>query len=191
MKKNNEEHKSNEEFCLVLVLSDVIAKYRMAEALYDLEHLNEDIKIVGVNLMNLTEETVKNLHRKDKAWMERVGEHTVSLRQTAGQPLNTDALGYGQMIWQSLIEYYTSGKVLAVVLYGLNACSEAYKQVGSFNPQHAAPGTLRAKYGRDTKYRASFEGRAVKNGFYCSNNPFDGLMDIKLFFPKLLTDFTK
>lgn len=189
--KKNENNKDNKEFCLVLILPDVIASYRMADSLHDLEHLSKDIKIVGINLVKLTPETVKNLHRKNNAWMEKVGEKTVSLRQTASMTLKTDAFGYGLLIWESLVEYYTSGPVLAIALYGLDACAEVYKHVGNLNPQHAAPGTMRAKFGTDALYRASIDGRAVRNGFYCSNDNFDGLMDTNLFFPKLISNLNK
>ncbi len=49
--------------------------------------------------------------------------------------------------YSSLIEYITSGPVVAMVLEGPNAIQAARNTMGATNPVDAAPGTIRADFG--------------------------------------------
>lgn len=49
--------------------------------------------------------------------------------------------------YAGLIEYITSGPVVAMVWEGPNAISVARSTMGATNPVNAAPGTIRADYG--------------------------------------------
>ncbi|MCP4168193.1 MAG: nucleoside-diphosphate kinase [Chloroflexi bacterium] len=49
--------------------------------------------------------------------------------------------------YTSLIEYITSGPVVAMVLEGPNAIQAARNTMGATNPVDAAPGTIRADFG--------------------------------------------
>jgi len=46
-----------------------------------------------------------------------------------------------------LLEYITSGPVVAMVLEGKNAVDEVRKMMGKTNPQEALPGTIRGDFG--------------------------------------------
>jgi len=57
------------------------------------------------------------------------------------------AVHKGRPFYDGLIEYITSGPVLAMVLEGTNAITVARNTMGATNPTDAAPGTIRADFG--------------------------------------------
>lgn len=55
----------------------------------------------------------------------------------------------GKPFFAPLVEYITSGPVVAMVLEGKNAVAVVREMMGATDPQKAAPGTIRAAYGLD------------------------------------------
>jgi len=53
--------------------------------------------------------------------------------------------------YEGLIEYITSGPVVAMVLEGNNAIDRVRAMVGSTNPSEAMPGTIRGDYAQETR----------------------------------------
>ncbi len=51
--------------------------------------------------------------------------------------------------FQSLVDYITSGPVVAMVVEGKNAVKVVRTLVGATNPQEALPGTIRGDFGMD------------------------------------------
>ncbi|NHM26516.1 nucleoside-diphosphate kinase [Desulfofundulus sp. TPOSR] len=81
-----------------------------------------------------------------------------------------------------LVEYITSGPVVAMVLEGKDAVSTVREMMGATNPLKAAPGTIRATYGMDI-------GRNVVHG---SDSPASAGREINLFFsPEELVDYRR
>lgn len=78
-------------------------------------------KMLGLKLMQVTEEIAS------KHYAEHVGKP----------------------FYPGLIEYITSGPVVAMCFQGKNVVAEARKMMGSTNPADAAPGTIRGDYGQD------------------------------------------
>lgn len=52
----------------------------------------------------------------------------------------------GKPFYDNLIQFITSGPVVAMVLQGVNVVALARNMMGATNPQNAAPGTIRADY---------------------------------------------
>ena len=57
------------------------------------------------------------------------------------------AVHKGRSFYESLIEYITSGPVVAMVWEGTDAIRVARATMGATNPADAAPGTIRADFG--------------------------------------------
>lgn len=55
----------------------------------------------------------------------------------------------GKPFFEPLVEYITSGPVVAMVIEGKEAVSAARDMMGATNPLKAAPGTIRGTYGID------------------------------------------
>ncbi|MEN8222768.1 MAG: nucleoside-diphosphate kinase [Acidobacteriota bacterium] len=102
------------------------------------------LKIVAMKMMTLTKE------RAEKHYAEHQGKGF-----------------YG-----SLIEFITSGPVIAFILEGPKAISIVRKLVGATNPADADPGTIRGDYVLYTTF----------NIIHASDSPESAGREIKLFF---------
>lgn len=71
-----------------------------------------------------------------------------------------------------LVDYITSGPVVAMVLEGRNCISLVREMMGATDPSKAAPGTIRGTFGIDI-------GRNVIHG---SDSPESAVREISLFF---------
>jgi len=78
----------------------------------------------------------------------------------------------GKPFFQGLVEYITSGPVVAMVLEGKEAVSAVRNMMGATNPLKADPGTIRGTYAMDI-------GRNVVHG---SDSPDSAKREIALFF---------
>nr|3VVT_A Chain A, Nucleoside diphosphate kinase [synthetic construct]3VVT_B Chain B, Nucleoside diphosphate kinase [synthetic construct] len=74
--------------------------------------------------------------------------------------------------FSALVDYITSGPVVAMVLEGKNAVEVVRKMVGATNPKEAAPGTIRGDFGLDVG----------KNVIHASDSPESAEREISLFF---------
>ncbi|RMG38740.1 MAG: nucleoside-diphosphate kinase [Methanobacteriota archaeon] len=78
----------------------------------------------------------------------------------------------GKPFYPSLVEFITSGPVVAMVLEGKDAVSITRKIVGATNPAEAAPGTIRGDFGINI-------GR---NLIHASDSPENALTEIAVYF---------
>jgi nucleoside-diphosphate kinase len=74
--------------------------------------------------------------------------------------------------YQSLIEYITSGPIVAMVWQGNDAIAAARSTMGATNPTAAAPGTIRGDLGMEI-------GRNLVHG---SDSPENAVKEVNLFF---------
>ncbi len=74
--------------------------------------------------------------------------------------------------YQSLVDYITSGPVVAMVWEGKGAIAAARSTMGATNPVAAAPGTIRGDLGMEI-------GRNLVHG---SDSPENGEKEVNLFF---------
>lgn len=82
----------------------------------------------------------------------------------------------------SLVDYITSGPVVAMVLEGKDAVNTVREMMGATNPLKAAPGTIRATYGMDI-------GRNVIHG---SDSLTSAQREISLFFrPEEMVEYNR
>ena len=65
--------------------------------------------------------------------------------------------------YQELVEYMTSGKVVAMVLEKDN-CVEAFRKfIGATNPKEAAPGTIRRDFGTNIQNNCVHASDSIEN----------------------------
>ncbi len=107
---------------------------------------DKGLKLVGLKLMLITPELAQ----------EHYGEHK------------------GKPFFQSLIDFITSGPVVAMAWEGLDAIRTARSMMGKTNPLEADPGTIRGDYGL-------FMGNNIVHG---SDSPESAERELNLFFAK-------
>ena len=94
------------------------------------------------------------------------------LRMDAALARKHYAVHADKPFFNSLVEYITSGTVVAMVLKGDNAIAVIREATGATNPSEAAPGTIRADFGE------SIESNAV----HASDGVDTARHEISLFF---------
>jgi nucleoside-diphosphate kinase len=102
------------------------------------------LKIIGLKMLKMSRETA------ERHYAEHAGKH----------------------FFGPLVDYITSGPVVAMVIEGKEAVATAREMMGATNPLKAAPGTIRAAYGMDT-------GRNIIHG---SDSNASADREIEIFF---------
>jgi nucleoside-diphosphate kinase len=130
---------------LILVKPDAFARGLTGEIIARFE--NKGLKIVALQHMTVTEDLAK----------QHYAEHD------------------GKPFFGELVEFITSGPIVAMVLEGEEAIRAARQVIGATNPLEAAPGSIRGDY-------AIAVGQNMVHG---SDSPESGRREAALFFPDL------
>jgi nucleoside-diphosphate kinase len=94
------------------------------------------------------------------------------LQMSKGLATTHYAVHKGKPFYDSLVEYITSGPVVAMVWQGKEAIAAARATMGATSPVSAAPGTIRGDFGMEI-------GRNLVHG---SDGPENAEKEVKLFF---------
>ena len=127
---------------LILVKPDAFARGLSGEIIARFE--NKGLKIVAMRHMQVTEDLAK----------QHYAEHD------------------GKPFFGELVEFITSGPIVALVLEGESAIKAARQVIGATNPLEAAPGSIRGDF-------AIAVGQNMVHG---SDSPESGEREAKLFF---------
>jgi len=128
---------------LILVKPDAFARGLTGEIIARFE--NKGLKIVAARHMTVTEELA--------------GEHYAEHRE--------------RPFFGELVEFITSGPIMALVFEGESAIKAARQVIGATNPLEAAPGSIRGDF-------AIAVGTNMVHG---SDSPESGQREAALFFP--------
>ena len=146
------------------------------------------LKIVAMKMVVPTEEMVKQHYpMSDEAWVQRLGEKSVSgfdgLDVTPKEVFGTDDKNQlGKEVVQGLVQYMTSGPVVAMVVEGIQAIDMVRKLCGSTLPFKADVGTIRGDYSVDSPTVANAEKRSIHNLIHASENTSEAEAEIALWF---------
>ena len=127
---------------LILVKPDAFARGLTGEIIARFE--NKGLKIVAMRHMQVSEDLAK----------QHYAEHD------------------GKPFFGELVEFITSGPIVALVLEGESAIKAARQVIGATNPLEAAPGSIRGDF-------AIAVGQNMVHG---SDSPESGEREAKLFF---------
>ncbi|MCB5944778.1 nucleoside-diphosphate kinase [Acidocella sp. KAb 2-4] len=122
--------------------------------------------------------TRRNLTGKINAKFEENGlmiAATKRLHLTRAQAEAFYAVHAQRPFFNDLVEFMTSGPVVAQVLYGENAIAKNRDIMGATNPANAAPGTIRAEFAE------SIEANSVHG----SDSPEAAAQEIAFFFAEI------
>jgi nucleoside-diphosphate kinase len=119
---------------------------------------------------NLTGEIIARFERKGLK-LAALKQMTMT-RELAGQHY---AEHEGKGFYEELVEFITSGPLVAMVLEGESAVEAARQVIGSTNPLQASPGSIRGDF-------AIAVGQNMVHG---SDSPESAKREVGLFFPDL------
>jgi len=175
-----------EERSLVVVKPDGVARGLVGKIISRFEQVG--LKIVAAKFTKADSELAEKHYPKDRRelWLG-IGKKTLdnykSFNADPKKLLDTDnpeEIGAMVRVW--LLEYISSGPVLAVVLEGPHAVELVRKICGNTLPFLSAPGTIRGDLAYDSSYLANTGKRAIKNLVHSSGSVEEAKYEIPLWF---------
>ena len=146
------------------------------------------LKLVAINMFVPTAEQVRaHYPMSDDAWVARLGEKSLSAFEGLDiEPEDllgsADTAVIGRSVADSLVEFMTSGPVVAMVFEGVQAINMVRKLCGHTLPFKADVGTIRGDYSVDSPSVANFEMRPIHNIIHASETPEEAANEIALWF---------
>ncbi len=177
--------KIKEEKTLVLVKPDGVKRGLTGEVIQRIER--RGLKIIAIKMVQATpNHAEKHLPTSDE-WVERLGNKTLkTFAEYNIDPIEAqgtaDPKEIGKMVKTSLIEYLSSGPVVAMVIQGIHAIDMIRKLAGHTLPVFAEMGTIRGDYSVDSPSVANVERRAIHNIMHASETPEEANNEINLWF---------
>lgn len=171
-------------FCMVK--PDGVMRGVIGDVIHRFEKVG--LKIVAVKMLTPTAEQVrKHYPMSDEAWVERLGDKAISgfetLECTVEEVLGTnDRKKLGTDVTEALVDYMTSGPVVAMVVEGMQAIDMVRKLCGHTLPFKADVGTIRGDYSVDSPSVANAEQRSIHNIVHASENAGEAANEIALWF---------
>ncbi len=145
------------------------------------------LKIVGLKLITASKEAIDGFYPSDQAWIQRLGEKTLSTYKTYGinpiEELNTDdALEIGRQVREWLLDFMTSGPIVPIVVEGIHAIEKIRKLAGETMPVNSTLGTIRGDFSSDSAAIANKQKRAVFNIVHATENAEEASEEIQYWF---------
>jgi len=173
---------------LVILKPDAVKRNLIGEIISIFEKAN--LKIEAMKMLTPEAEKIEKHYPNSEKWLTIVGEKTMEGYEALGlnveKELGTnDKKEIGLMVKKWLVEFMTSGKVVAMVISGNSAISKIRKLCGNTMPINADTGSIRGKYSSDSPDLANKEKRPVKNLIHASGEPDEAEFEINLWFPEL------
>ncbi len=171
---------------LVVLKPDAVLRGLSGEILSRFEKAG--LKLIGAKMVSVSKELAEKHYPADRhEWIEQIGHKTLAnykkLEADVKKLLGTDdpkEIGRMARVW--LLDYITSGPVLAVVFEGPHAVELVRKIVGHTLPLESAPGTIRGDYSFDSSLLANSSKRAIKNLVHASGSKEEAEYEIPLWF---------
>ena len=176
-----------EETTFLMVKPDGVRRGLTGEIIKRIEQVG--LKIVAVEMQRPSTKQVDDHYPKDKGWITRLGEKTLSTYAKYGydamKELGTDkAEKIGPMVRKWLIDFMTSAPVVVMAIRGVHAVSMVRKLAGNTMPSEAPLGTIRGDYSVDSAAVANRDKRAVFNLVHASETENEAKHEIKHWFGK-------
>ncbi len=171
---------------LVLIKPDAVQRRLAGDIISRFE--NAGLKLVATKMVWPTEELAATHYpTARREWVEGMGHKTLGSYKEGGvdpvAELGTDdphAIGLQVQKW--LVDFLTSGPVIALVLEGEGAVKKVRELAGHTIPTMASKGTIRGDHSDDEPIKANAEKRALHNLVHASGDKTEAEFEINLWF---------
>jgi len=170
---------------LVFLKPDGVQRGLIGEVVGRLERTG--LKVIGLKMLRPTANLLARHYPSDEGFLRTIGGKTREAFEAAGldvrqQTGSDDPLVIGRQVRQWLIDFVSSGPVVAFVLQGTHAVAVTRKLVGDTLPYRAAPGTIRGDLSADSPTVANLQKRPVRNLVHASGTLEEAEFEITLWF---------
>lgn len=168
---------------LFMVKPDGVKRCLVGECVKRLERVG--LKITAMKMVHPTRDQADRHYpneEDDKEWFESVASKAKKGYEDKGLEWKFDDMEYAREIKSFLVDYLSSGPVVAIVVEGPNAIEMVRKIAGATEPRQSLPGTLRGDFAIDSYKMANELKRPVKNIIHASSSKKDAEKEIKVWF---------
>ncbi len=172
-----------QEKSLVLVKPDGVQRGLIGESIRRYEQCG--LKLVAIKMVIPSRSQALKHYSVDPQWAFKTGTKSIESWKAKGlTPPTEDPIELAENVRKQLVDFLSSGPVVAMVWQGMNAIGVIRKITGGTEPLTSVPGTIRGDYTIDS-YRASdSDKRAVRNIIHASGSVEEADDEIKLWFEK-------
>jgi len=119
----------------------------------------------------------------DPEWALKTGTKSIESWKAKGlTPPTEDPIELAENVRKQLVDFLTSGPVIAMIWQGMNAIGVIRKITGGTEPLTSVPGTIRGDYTIDSYSAADTDKRAVRNIIHASGSVTEANDEIKIWF---------
>ena len=171
---------------LILLKPDAVERGLVGEIISRFE--NAGLKILATKMVHPDQALADQHYPKDRTeFIKGMGDKTLdSYMEEGHDPIATfgteDAHEIGLQLQKWLVDFITSGPVIAMVLGGVDAVNKVRELRGHTIPVKAEKGTISGDYSDDSAIKANAEKRSIKNLVHASGDKEEAQFEIDLWF---------
>ena len=174
---------NKQEQTLVIVKPDGVQRGLIWDVIHRYEQCG--LKLVGLKMLIPTKKLTLDHYSIDPDWAIKSGTKTFESYKAKGLPLpGKDPVEFAEGIRRKLMDFMSSGPVVAMIWQGMGAVAVVRKITGSTEPLTSAPGTIRGDYTIDSYTSADADARAVRNIIHASGSVEEAAKEIPIWFDK-------
>jgi len=172
-----------QEKTLVLIKPDGVQRGIIGEVIKRYETCG--LKLVALKMVIPTKELTLKHYSTDPDWAIKTGTKSFEAYEKQGRKLpGNDPVEFAEGIRRKLMDFMSSGPVVAMVWQGMGAVAVVRKITGSTEPLTSLPGTIRGDYTIDSYSAADGDERAVRNIIHSSGSVEEANAEIDVWFDK-------
>ncbi len=173
----------NLEQTLVLIKPDGVQRGHVGDIIKRFERVG--LKITAMKMILPKAESADRHYALTEEWMQGVFNKAKSKYDAEGKEFPyTDYKAYGGEIKRGLVEFLSSGPIIAMVLEGEQAVPLVRKLVGATEPMSSAPGTIRGDFSPDSYALSNEQNRPLRNLVHASGTVEEAKTEIDVWFSK-------
>lgn len=172
---------NKQEQTLVIVKPDGVQRGLIGEVLKRYETCG--LKLVALKMLIPSKELVLKHYSIDPDWAIKSGTKTFESYKAKGLPMpGKSPVEFAEGVRKNLVDFMSSGPVVAMVWQGMGAVAIVRKITGSTEPLSSAPGTIRGDYTIDSYTSSNIDNRSVRNIIHSSGSIDEALKEIPIWF---------
>lgn len=168
---------------LVIIKPDGIQRSLIGEVVQRYERIG--LKLVGIKMIVPTKDLIEKHYTLDPEWRVKTGMKTIKGYKDKNLiPPSNNPLEITEKILRNLVNYMTTGPVIAMVWQGAHAVQIVRKITGGTEPLTSDVGTIRGDFVLDSYSMSDNDGRSVRNIVHASGSVKEAEDEIAHWFKK-------
>lgn len=165
---------------LILLKPDAVQRGLMGEIISRFE--KKGLKIVAMKMVWADDEIAQKHYDQPESAMITLGERTIAAYKERGEKITETPIEIAKRIQKTLVNYLTTGPIVAMIVEGAHAVAHVRKIRGATNPLGADLGSITADYAVDSYFLADEVARSIRNLVHASGTKEEAEHEIEIWF---------